>query len=176
MTQAEVCHTLNKGPAWVRRMTGIAKMSRLLVWRNRIDRGEVSLEAAYYLSKLPVGMWDDYWPDAVSLSLREFKALVMAWLRDFRARIQAGSMRKRQESEPQPHMRSMTDLIRELENPSAGPLMLVSSEHLSPMDGFRLALQWMAHLDSESVMRQRARMHRRMERRVVKRQKSAVHG
>jgi ParB/RepB/Spo0J family partition protein len=170
MTQAEVCQLLNKGPHWVRKMLGMAALSRYLVYRKVIDRGELTLEAAYHLARLPRELWKDYLVEAQVLPLREFKALCMTILREFRAKVQAGTITKRlTQVEPQPFIRSLSDLLDEIRNQRSGPLVVVASSCKTPLDGWNCALKWSVHLDFESVERQRQRVQKRLKKRIVKR-------
>lgn len=170
MTQAEICQLLNKNPYWIRKMLGIAMLSRSQVYRKAIDRGELSVEAAYFLSRLPKSLWAQYVSEAMVLPLREFKALMMALLRQHRAQIQVGS-RKRwdQDVEPQPYLRTLTDYLDEIKNTRSGPLIVVAAGCKTPLDGWICAVKWCIHLDSESVDRQRQRIRRRLRKRLVKR-------
>jgi len=171
MTQAELCQVLNKNPNWVRRMIGLASLSRYKVYRKAIDRGEISLEAAYYLSKLPEEQWSEYTTEAMVLPLQEFKALIMAIVRQRRVAISEGLLRTRllPELQPVPYLRSLTDLQEELKVRRVGPLAVVATDCTSVLDGWYAALTWALHLDAESVERQRARIAQRLKKRIVQR-------
>ena len=171
MTQAEVCQLLNKGPGWVRRMLGLARLTQHKVYRQAIDRGEISLEASYYLAKLPPEQWSNFVTEATVLPLREFKATVMAVLRDRRVAVNAGSLSSwlRPIFEPVPYLRSLTDYLDELESRRIGPLMVVADACETALDGWCTALRWAAHLDAESIQRQRERTAFRLRKRIVQR-------
>jgi len=171
MTQAEVCQLLHKNGAWIRKMLGMALLSRLLVYRKVIDRGELSLEAAYYLSRLPRQMWAEYLSDATMLPLREFKALVMSTMRQYRAQVGAGSLRAQLlHVEPRPYMRTLTELLGEVNQQYTGPLT-VASMSPTPIEAWYSALKWAIHMDPESVQRQREKILRRLKKRAVTRSK-----
>ena len=170
MTQAELCQILNKNPHWVRKMLGMAKLTRYSRYRNTVDRGEMSLEAAYYLSRLPGVQWAEYAVDAKVLPLREFKALVMSLLRQRRAQIQLGVLKVDEALiEPRPYARTVTDLVDELENARSGPLILTMLNCETPLEGWRSALKWAVHLDCESLKRRRLRLQKRLQKRTIKR-------
>lgn len=172
MTQAELCQLLNKNPNWVRRMLGLAALSRYKVYRNAVDRSEMSIEAAYYLSRLPRCLWREFDTEAKLLPVREFKALVMACLRQRRAQLQAGSIEQAlQNIEPQPYARSLTDLLSEIKNADVAPLTLTVLNCKTPLEGWRRALEWASHLDPESIRRQQYRIQKRLRQRTVKRAK-----
>ena len=171
MTQAELCQVLNKNPAWVRRMIGLASLSRYKVYRKAMDRGEMSLEAAYFLSKLPKDRWSEYTTEATVLPLREFKALIMAMVRQRRVAINNGTLRMKltPELQPVPYARSLTDLQEECEARRVGPLAVAAADCKTPLDGWFAALTWAIHLDDESVKRQRARIAQRLKKRIIQR-------
>jgi ParB/RepB/Spo0J family partition protein len=174
MTQAELCQILHKNPRWVRRMLGMAKLARYKVFRPAIDRGELSLEAAYYLSKLSPAQWGEYLTEATVLSLREFKALMMVVLRQRRMELNEGSLRAEliPDLEPTPFLRSLTDYLDEIDVRRVGPLAVVAANCGTALDGWYCALVWAIHLDSESVERQRARIFQRLRKRIVQRVKA----
>ncbi len=171
MTQAELCRILHKNPRWVCKMLGMARLVRYKVFRPAIDRGELSLEAAYYLSKLSPVQWGEYFAEATVLPLREFKALIMAVLRRRRMELNAGSLRAKliPDLEPTPFLRSLTDYLDEIDVRRVGPLVVVAANCKTALDGWYCALVWAIHLDSESVERQRARVLQRLKKRIVQR-------
>jgi len=171
MTQAEICQLLHKNGAWIRKMLGMAMLSRLLVYRRAIDRGELPLEAAYYLSRLPRRLWKEYATDAMTLPLREFKALVMSTMRQYRAQIGTGSLRAQLLNvEPRPYMRTLTELLGEINQQQVGPLAVASTSP-TPIESWYAALKWAIHMDPESVQRQRVKILQRLKKRVVCRSK-----
>lgn len=171
MTQAELCQLLNKSPGWVRRMMGLAVLSQYQVYCKAIDRGELSFEAAYYLSKLPKDQWSKYTTEAIVLPLREFKAFVMAMLRQRRAAIHEGRLRTQfiPELQPSPFLRSLTEYSVELTTRQVGPLAVAAMGCKTAIDGWYAALTWAIHLDAASIERQRARILQRLKKRVVQR-------
>ena len=175
MTQAELCQLLNKSPGWVCKMLGIAKLSRYKIYRRAVDRGELSLEAAYYLSRLPFAQWGEYTTEAIVLPLREFKALIMTLLRQRRMQVSEGSLRAEltPDLEPTPFLRSLTDYLDEIDARRVGPLAVVAANCETALDGWYCALVWAIHLDSESIERQRARILQRLKKRIVQRVKAS---
>jgi ParB/RepB/Spo0J family partition protein len=171
MTQAELCQLLHKHPRWVCKMLGMARLARYKTFRPAIDRGELSLEAAYFLTRLPVTQWGEYFTEATVLPLREFKALVMALLRQRRMELNAGSLRMEllPTFEPTPFLRPLTDFLDEIEIRQTGPLMVTATDCKTALDGWYCALTWAIHLDSKSIERQRARVLQRLKKRVVQR-------
>ena len=175
ITQAELCQLLHKSPGWVCKMLGMARLSRYKIYRQAIDRGELSLEAAYYLSRLPSAQWGEYTTEAAVLPLREFKALVMTLLRQRRMLVNEGSLRAEliPNLEPTPYLRTLTSYLDEIDARRVGPLAVVAAGCKTALDGWYRALIWAIHLDPESVERQRARILQRLKKRVVQRVKAS---
>lgn len=169
MTQAELCQIVQKNPAWVRKMLGVAKLSHLRRYRGVIDRGEMPLESAYYLSRLNKSDWDAYAMEAKVLPVKEFRALIMACLRDRRTQRQIGRERREDKFEAQPFGRSVTELLSEVKESRVGPMMLTVLNCKTVLESWQLALKWAIHLDPKSVERQLARTRRRLKKHVVKR-------
>ena len=170
MSQAELCQLLHKNPYWIRKMLGLAKLARYKVYRRAADLGEMSLEAAYWLSRLPYTMWGQYLPDAKTLSLKEFRALVQTVLRQYRTAKLDGRLERfyAGEVDAQPRLRGLRELLPELERPQSGPMWLASLNCVTPLDGWLCALRWVVHLDSDSVEKFRTRIRQRMRGQVLK--------
>lgn len=174
MTQAELCRLLNKEPRWVRKMLGVANLAKMKIYRSAIDRGELSLEAAYCLSRLPQFFWSQFFTDACVRPLREFRSTLMTTLREYRAQIYAGKLNLRNNTpiKTQPFLRTLTEIISEIENGRIGPLQIAAHGYATPMAGWKAALEWMAHLDPESCERQRRVILKRLKKRLVTRLKN----
>ena len=171
MTQAELCRLLHKNPHWVRRMLGMANLSRHKIFRQLIDRGELSFEAAYYLSKLRHFLWETYVTEAKVLPLREFKALVMTLCRQQRMELHAGTLKAKllPDLEPTPFLRSLSEHLREIDTRRVGPLAVATADCQTALDGWYCALTWATHLDPKSIERQHARVAQRLKKQVVQR-------
>jgi len=171
MTQAELCQLLHKNPYWIRRMLGMASLSRRKVFRQFIDRGEMSFEAAYYLSKLRYSLWETYATEARVLPLREFKALVMALLRQQRVERNEGTLKTKllPDLEPVPFLRTLSEQLREIDIRRIGPLAVIAADCQTALDGWYCALTWAIHLDPKSIEQQCARIAQRLKKRVVQR-------
>lgn len=174
MTQAELCQLLNKEPRWVRKMLGVAHMARYRVYRDAINRGEMSLDATYCLSRIPPNYWSQFFTDACVLPLREFRALIMTTLRKHRAMSYAGQLDLRNNStmDTQPFMRVLTEILSELEDMKIAPLQIAAYGYKTPLEAWKAALEWVAHLDPESRERQRRIVLKRLRKRLVTRLKS----
>lgn len=173
MTQAELCQMLNKEPRWVRKMLGVAKLARRKRFKTAIDRGELGLEATYYLSRLSPGLWEEFFSDACIMPLCEFRSLVMTALRKRRAMAYAGRLDLRQNSPvtTHPFLRALTEVTTEIKDIRIGPLQIATYNYTSPLAVWKAALEWVAHLDPESVERQRCAVIRRLRKRLVTRLK-----
>lgn len=171
MSQAELCQVLNKSTTWVRKMMGMSRLARSRLYRDLIDTGEMSLDAAYTLSRLPPRFWPDYYTDACALPLREFRALVMAALRKYRAMQVQGRLDLKNNSviTPNPYLRRLTEILNEARDLTIGPLQIATHGYKTPLDAWKAALEWAANLDPESCERQRQKVIRRMRKRLVTR-------
>ena len=172
MTMATLSRTLHKSPAWIRWMLRLIELKPAV--QRFVDRGEMSLEAAYYLAKLPSQMRDNFIDDARVQSLAEFKALVSGVLAQFRVAVKRGKMELTYgEFAPQPWLRAMRDIRVEHEKPQVGPNMLTNYNCKTAMEGWKLALAWILHLDRDSIERAKVRHRRKVKPVVVCKQENS---
>lgn len=175
MTQAELCQLLHKEPRWIRKMLGISQFVHLRQMRKAIDSGKMSLDAAYCLSRLPRDLWVEFFTDACVLPLQEFRSLVMTTLRKRRAMIYAGKLDLKQNSPmaTHPFLRSLTEVRTEIDDTRIGPLQIATHRYETPVEIWKAALEWAAHLDPESIERHRRIVLKRLQKSLVARRKCA---
>ena len=161
MSIGEMAYMVKKSPAWVRRML---KITRLCPEVNAaVRRGELALSVAYEISRVPSVIQKELLPQAVVTSASDFLPIIKKRVRQFKEALKTGRMEDYYSSliEPVPHLRKMKKLRAELKTPTEGAHLLVRTGAETPMDGWRMCLDWVLHLDPDSVKEQKERFAKR---------------
>ena len=132
-----------------------------------VDRGEIPLQSAYMLAKIPKKLREDHIDNARTMSVKEFCALAASVIKQFKESIRRGRMEDffTDAFEPQPYLRFLREALAELQKPVEGPLILTAEGCKTALDGWIAAIQWMVHLDrrsakeQERIARYRSRKH-----------------
>jgi ParB/RepB/Spo0J family partition protein len=172
LTQAQVCQLLNKRPAWVRQMLGMARIAEVDGdYKDLIDRGEIPLESAYNLSRIARDRWHLFIAEARTLTVREFSRVAQQELRTCRSELETGKLVDRYNSgDSRTYLRKLTEVHVELQQKRVGPELLDRENCRTPHEGWECALRWMLHLDPESLKRQQAQARRRLRTKTVQRE------
>lgn len=172
MTQSDLSALLHKSPTWVRRMLSIGRIALDKVYRDALDHGTLTIEAAYWLSRLRRDQWPEYFMEARVLKIAEFRALVQAELRQLRSDAKTRQREKAfvGDSDLRPRLRRLAELMPEIDNLDVGLLTLSDQQDpKSALQGWAKALLWAVHLDADSVERFHARMRRRFKNKLTRR-------
>jgi len=165
MTQSQVACLIRKSPAWVGKCLSLSNL--LVNVQKMADRGEIHLQNAYMLAKIPRSMQMDYVDDAKLMSQKEFTPIAAACVKRFMEAVKKGKMDAFYIDKFQPvaHLRSLKEIESDGKNTAA--LICVSEGCQSALDGFNAALRWVCHLDQKSVREQETIIRERRERRVL---------
>ena len=168
MTFAELAVLVKKSPSWVARMLGLLFLRKEI--QQAMDRGEIPMQNAYMLSKLPPRLQGDYVDQAKVMPTRDFKALAAAVVKQFKEAVRQGKLDRHflPKSEPVAYLRPLKHVLDELEERECGGLMVAAEGCKSPLDGWYAALRWAVHFDRESLHEQEAFAARRSEKRLRK--------
>lgn len=159
MTMAELAQTLHKSPTWIRWLLLLNNLEE--PEKRAVDRGEMTLEAAYYLAKLPQSIRPNFVIEAKVLPLAEFRALAVGVLSQYRVAVRQGRLEALySDFNPRPYLRSMKDLWDEQKSFRVGPNLITVSGAKTAAEGWKLAMDWILHLDAASIERTRARHQR----------------
>ena len=167
MTQGELACLIRKSPQWVGKCLELANLLREI--QVMVDRGEVPVENAYMLAKIPRSMQRDYVDRAKITPPREFRPIAAACVKQFREAVKQGKMDAFY-SDPfqaQGHLRHMKDIEIELAKRQIGALICATEGCQNPLDGFYAGLRWACHLDRDSVRELEAKVRQCRERQVL---------
>jgi len=161
-TITQMATMVHKSPGWVRDKLHLLALRADI--QKCVDRGEIPLESAYRLARLPRVHQPQFVPLAKAAPVSEFRVTIAAFLKKYQEAVRQGKMDLLYDPDaaPVPHLRNVNELVSEYQQPCAAPLMLAAGNCQSPLDGWRLALQWALHLDAKSVEEQRRRIQTRL--------------
>ena len=157
MKIGEMSVRLNKSAGWIGQQLSLLTLSD----RDQlaVDRGEIGLANAYMLAKVPKMARADVREQARHLSTREFKALAAGIIKQFTEQVRKGNLDRRFQAqfEATAYLRSLNDVLGEMQRRGEGPRVIVQESCETPLDGFYAALTWVANLDREGIESQRER-------------------
>lgn len=156
MTLTQLCQKIGKRPYWVRRQLKILKLSPAVI--EAIDRGEIAMTAAVALGKVPVRLHDGLIEDAITMTAKDFVEKARIIVKEYREAIKKGSLENARLSEPQPYLRTMTELREEVVSFAAAGLVLNMEKAETPLDGWKCCIKWLLHLDTLSLKRSEERI------------------
>jgi len=154
ITLAKLAVMVSKNPVWIRQQLGLLRLAK--DQQKMVDRGEICLQNAYMLAKIPPRFRKEYTDKAKTMPGKEFSALAAGVIKQFREALRQGRLDAffTEEFEPQPHLRSLRTIQEEHQDHLAGPLVVAAEDCKTPLDGWNAALLWAMHLDPQSVKEQ----------------------
>lgn len=161
MTMARLANIVHKSPKWVRDTLNLLDLSGEM--QKSVDRGEMPLENAYRLAKIPRTYRKDFLDSARTLTAKEFRVVAANFIKRFTEAVRQGKLEAlyTADFEPHPFLRSLRDVQDEYVNRRAGALTVAAANCRTPLDGWYLALEWALHLDPNSIEQQKqAALHR----------------
>ena len=161
ITVGQMAHMVKKSATWVRKMLKITRLCDEV--KAAVRRGEVTISIAHEIAKVPAAIQKELLPQAVVIPTKDFLPIIRGRVRQFKDAIKTGRMEDYYRSviEPTPHLRKMRELRAELNTPTEGAHFLVEVNAETPMDGWRMCLNWVLHLDPDSIKEQKNRLAKR---------------
>lgn len=147
---------LNKTPTWLSERLGLVKLKDDLA--KLVDEGKINLSNAYALAKLPEEEQDNFKERAMTMNPQEFVPVVQARKKEIDLAKRQGRDAGQEEFVAKPHVRKLSLLTAELDNPSAGPelckqadLGKSASKSAAAEAGFKLGIQYALCVDPVSI-------------------------
>lgn len=167
MTIRQLACLIRKSPAWVSDRLGLLNLRKQI--QGMTDRGEIPLENAYMLAKIPRSLQPEYVERAKLMPNKAFKALAAACVKQFMEAVLQGRMDVfyADKFQAQPHLRSLKVIESEIVQREVGALICAGEGCQNVLDGFYAGLRWACHLDMASVQEQEAAIRGRRERQAL---------
>lgn len=137
------------------------------------DRDEIPLSNAYALARIPRQYQRGFLTQARTFGTADFKELAANFRRKAMEARRTGRLHKHflNEFEAQPHMRALRVLLSELATNTVGARLISKmSGRKTALQGWRMALQWVMHLDQESVEKQKRAAIEKQQKQTIERE------
>jgi len=155
MTEAELARRLGKSAQWISQRLGLNSIDNTTIL-ELINNGQITLSNAYALAKLPPEEMANFIDRAMTQAPDEFIPLVNSRVAEIKKAKREGQDAAQVQFQPVAHLRKLKELKDEMEKKEIGPELVKILKIKTPADAFNVAIQWMLHLDAQSVELQKA--------------------
>jgi hypothetical protein len=115
---------------------------------------------AQLLAKLKTYLQPEHIEAAKHQPVAEFRQTVASAVNSFRERLKTGKIEAFWSEEIKPYVRRIPDICKEMEDWHNGATMVSKYGPVSPLDGWKLAVQWLMNMDPETLAFRKAKMQR----------------
>lgn len=154
ITLPQLAAMLHKSPRWLSDMLLLRKLNAKA--RDMVNRGEIKVQSAVALARLPLRLQDDFTDLAVTLPHAEFIERCRQTLKNFREWVKTGRTEYNQLRlyEPMPWLRQLHEIHHEAKTCENAGVVIELMGVTTPVDGWRACLAWLLHLDPLSIQKQ----------------------
>ena len=158
MSLKDLAELIGKSRSWVCEMLSLNNL--LPEYQKMVSRGQITVGNAQLLSKLKPYLQPHHIEEAQTQSTREFKRTVADAVNKFRESLTQGKFDAYWSHEIKPYIRNLREINAELTNWQAGAKMIAQHGCVSPLDGWKLAIQWLCNMDPDMLAFRKAKMQR----------------
>ncbi len=172
MTVPELASRISQAEGFINQRLSLLKLDASI--QQLVNEGEIKLNNAYALSKLPPEEQHNFTDMAMTQKPAEFVPAVQARAKQLRDDKRAGKAAGDVVWEPTAHCRKMGELKAEFSNGEVGPAICAASGAETAAEGFAAAIAWVISLDGASVEAQKSKNDQRLaEREAAKLRRTA---
>ena len=172
MTIGELSDRISQSEQFIIQRLSLLKLDPAI--QALVNDGEIKLNNAYALSKLPVEEQHNWTDDAIAMAPKEFVPAVQTRAKELRDAARQGKSAEERVWEPTAHLRPLKELKTEFADGEVGPAICAAANAEVATDGFALGVQWAISLDPASVESQKAKFdQRKAEREAAKNRRTA---
>ena len=164
ITLKELAAKLGKHRRWVSEVLSLNKLIEPAA--NAVRRGEITVGNGRLLAKLKPFLQPNFIKLAKHESFREFRLTIAEAVNDYREAVKMGKIDEFYNQEVRPFLRPMREVRHELETWENAGVMIMKNGCKTPLDGWKLAIQWMMNVDAENLERRRKKRQRKELRRL----------
>lgn len=155
LSMTQLALKLNRSTTWI---TDRLSLSKLLEGVQKlVDDGKINLSNAYMLAKLPEEEQPNFVDRAMSMTPQEFTPTVQNRKKELDTARRQGRDPKAAEFTPAPSLQRLGTLKDELDAPKVTTDLIKRLGLKTAEEGAKLALQWVLHLDADSVAAAKAK-------------------
>lgn len=158
MTLKDLAAKLGKHRRWVSNVLSLNNLIEPAA--NAVRRGEITVGNARLLAKLKGFLQPPFIKYAREESQRAFQRRIADAVNDYREAVKMGKLDTFYNQEVRPYLRPMREVRHELETWEQGGVMLLKNDCKTPLDGWKLAIQWMMNVDAENLERRHKKRQR----------------
>ena len=153
MTEAELAKKLCRSITWVQQRLSLTKIADDKI-RQLVDDGKITLMNAYELAKLPVEEQADFLDRAMTEAPEVFVPAVKKRVKELKEAARQGKDAAEATFSPVAHMQKMKDIKAALDEGKLIPALIKKNKISDPVKAAVLAVNWVLHLDPDSVAAQ----------------------
>jgi len=171
ISMSEMARVAGKSTLWIKQQLTLTNL--IDAAQIAVDRDEVPMSSAYMLAKIPRNYQRGFLTQARTFSPKEFKELAANFIRKVMESRRTGQLRNHflKEFEAQPYMRALKVLLSELATNTEGSRRIAKKAgRKTALDGWRMALQWVMHLDEDSIEKQKRAAIERQQKQTIERE------
>lgn len=172
MTFVTLAGRLKKEEGWIRETLSLNRLTAQI--KKSVNRGEIPVKSARLLAKIPQSWQEIFFSQAKFLTYKDFSPIARRAIKDFKEAKRQGTMKAfyDKQYEPHPFLRTMRDLVNEMEHCEEGAVYL-ATEDLLPIQAWKRAIEWVLHMDPKGVeaqVKRHAGMHAKVQNDIKRRQ------
>lgn len=149
MTLADLSVKLAKSPAWVNDRLSLNKLEKSIA--ELVDEGKIVLSNAYALAKLPEDEQKEFVDRAITMLPQEFLPTTNARLKELRDAKRQGRDAAKAEFSPVAHLQKLSVIKEEVDTAAIGTTLIRDNGITDPFDAWKMALNWVLHMDPMSI-------------------------
>lgn len=157
-TISDAAAAFRKSNAWINNMLRLNNISDERIMAL-VDSDDINLSNAYALAKLPAEEQANYLTEAQTMEPKEFCPMVSKRVKDIAEERRKGKVAGKREFNPTEHMQKMKDIKTEREALEVGKAIATREgikDTETYLNGFKMALNWILHVDPFSIDEQKA--------------------
>lgn len=155
MTMAQLAREIGKTDSWLKQRLELMKLCTEIA--QLVDGGQINLNNAYALSKLPPENQMELAEAAMSKTYQEFAPLAEQRRKELNKARREGKSEEPVVFEPRQALRKAGDIKEEMNASKAASAVLAESGATTAADGWTAALKWVLSLDPITVAEQKAK-------------------
>lgn len=159
MTMGELGNRISQSEGFINQRLSLLKLDPSI--QALVNEGEIKLNNAYALSKLPLEEQHNFTDLAMTQQPAEFVPATQARAKELRDFKRSGKKALEVVWEPTAHLRKLGELKAEFANGEVGPAIVASCDCETAAEGFAAAIAWAISLDGASVESQKAKSDQR---------------
>lgn len=170
LTVPVLADKISMSPAWISQRLSLVKIDPTI--QPLVNEGRINISNAYALAKLPAEDQKELLDVAVAQAPSEFIPMATERARSIREKHRQGEAAAPIVFTPTPYAQKLKDLKQEYETRKMSQELVTLYKPKTLTDAFNLAIDWVLHLDPQSITLQKAKFDEREGLKEEKRKRS----